>query len=209
MFLLEVIACSLDDARAAEAGGANRLEICSRLDLDGLTPPRAMVEAVVRSVAIPIRVMVRTKRAGLDEVCRSVAELADLPIQGLVCGFLDAAGHLDFAALDTVLTRAPSHWALTIHRAFDHALGEVEEKYDAVRQHGRADRILSSGPYLRTGERPAFIAGGGITAENLPKCIAESGCREFHMGRAARVSHDATAPVEEGKVRRLRAILDA
>ena len=121
--LLEVIACSLADAQAAEAGGAGRLELCSRLDLDGLTPPRTLVESVVKAVSIPIRVMIRTGETDLDQMRRSVAEIADLPIQGLVCGVLDAAGRLDLAALDQVLSPAPLGWALTIHRAFDYARG--------------------------------------------------------------------------------------
>lgn len=66
--LLEVIACSLEDALAAEAGGAQRLELCSRLDLDGLTPPRSMVEAVVKAVSIPVRVMIRGNVAGLVDL---------------------------------------------------------------------------------------------------------------------------------------------
>ena len=37
--LLEVIATSLDDALAAEDGGAGRLEIVHDLERGGLTPP--------------------------------------------------------------------------------------------------------------------------------------------------------------------------
>ncbi len=39
MPLLEVIACSIDDAIAAERGGAGRLEVVSSLEAGGLTPP--------------------------------------------------------------------------------------------------------------------------------------------------------------------------
>jgi copper homeostasis protein len=47
MPLLEVIACSADDAVAAEQGGAGGLEIVRDLELGGLTPPLSVVHQVV------------------------------------------------------------------------------------------------------------------------------------------------------------------
>ncbi|MBK7599246.1 MAG: hypothetical protein IPJ07_12290 [Acidobacteria bacterium] len=49
-FILEVIACSVDDAVAAQSGGADRLEIISHFELGGLTPPINLVQDVVSSV---------------------------------------------------------------------------------------------------------------------------------------------------------------
>ena len=213
MLLLEVIACSLEDALAAEAGGADRLEICSRLDLSGLTPTCELVKSIVEAVRIPVRVMIRAEdsfRARGPEQAEVIA-MADLPIEGVVCGFLDPAGRLDFAALDRVLRPAPAKWKLTLHRCFDAAVGSVAEKFAAVRHHGRADRILSGGPPVVLAgigdQRLQFIAGGGLTLENLPRWIQESGCREFHAGRAARTPEETTAPVDAAKVRQLRAVL--
>jgi copper homeostasis protein len=209
-YRLEVIACSLEDAIAAETGGADRLEVCSRLDLSGLTPPRDLVAEIVRAVRIPVRVMIRAedsfRAAGVEQ--DQAAAMAGLPIEGIVCGFLDEAGRLDFAALDRVLHAAPSHWKLTLHRCFDAAIGAVEEKFAAVRRHGRADRILSSSPASSlVGDRLQFILGGGLTRENLPRHVRESGCREFHVGRAARTPPQTTAPVSVERVRELRALL--
>ena len=53
----------LDEAILAEKNGANRIELCSRLDLDGLTPHRNMIKDVINSVKIPVKVMIRP-RAG-------------------------------------------------------------------------------------------------------------------------------------------------
>ena len=217
MHLLEVIACSLEDALAAQAGGADRLELCARLDLAGLTPARDLVAAVAGSVRIPVRVMIRVADSFLaceqeiQDMERQVEELADVPIEGLICGYLDSSGHLDFAVLDRILQRAPSHWKLTIHRVFDAAVGSAEEKFAAVRRYRRVDRILSGGPpEVLKGlgeERLQFIAGGGLTLDNLPLWVQESGCREFHVGRAARTPEETTAPVDRAKVRRLRELL--
>src|SRR6201999_3766957 len=57
--ILEVIACTYEDAIEAEAGGAGRLEVIDRFDLGGMTPAIEIVEKIMASVSIPIRVMLR------------------------------------------------------------------------------------------------------------------------------------------------------
>ncbi|MBZ5592386.1 MAG: hypothetical protein LAP39_09125 [Acidobacteriia bacterium] len=57
--LLEVIACSVADAVAAERGGAGRLEIVRALEAGGLTPLLSLVKEIVAAVSIPVRVMLR------------------------------------------------------------------------------------------------------------------------------------------------------
>ena len=39
----EVCVDSLEEALKAEKNGANRIELCGRLDLDGLTPSRELI----------------------------------------------------------------------------------------------------------------------------------------------------------------------
>ena len=45
----------------AEYYKADRVEICSRLDLDGLTPDRLIIEETISSLSIPVKVMIRPK----------------------------------------------------------------------------------------------------------------------------------------------------
>jgi len=212
--VLEIICCSLPDALAARDGGADRIEICSRLDLQGLTPPLDLVEQIVREVAVPARVMIRVNQrftATDDELSvmeRQVAALAPLPLNGLISGLHDHAGCLDFAAMDRVLHRAPAQWGWTLHRAFDFAVGVAAEKLAAITLHARADRILSANSW-RVTPPPGiqFVAGGGLDAANLRDYL-DSPCREFHFGRAARRTPDPQAPVEAARVRTLRKVLD-
>ena len=60
--ILEVIVSSLEDAKQAEAGGADRLEVVRDLEVGGLTPDFQLVEQIAGAVRIPIRVMLREKR---------------------------------------------------------------------------------------------------------------------------------------------------
>lgn len=57
--LLEVIALDAEDAVAAQAGGADRLELVTDMAADGLTPSRETFAAIRSSVDIPLRVMLR------------------------------------------------------------------------------------------------------------------------------------------------------
>ncbi|MGH9849203.1 MAG: copper homeostasis protein CutC, partial [Blastocatellia bacterium] len=57
--ILEIIVCSVEDAVAAERGGANRLEIISHYEAGGLTPAFDLVREITAKVKIPARVMLR------------------------------------------------------------------------------------------------------------------------------------------------------
>ena len=50
----EVCVDSLDDAINAEKNGANRIELCGRLDLDGLTPSKDLIKSAFSILKIPI-----------------------------------------------------------------------------------------------------------------------------------------------------------
>ena len=57
--ILEVIATTVADALTAERGGADRLEIVSAMEHDGLTPNLALTRRIRDAVSIPLRVMLR------------------------------------------------------------------------------------------------------------------------------------------------------
>ncbi len=203
--ILEVIACSLADAIAAEDGGADRLEVCARLDLQGLTPPVDLVASVLQAVKVPVRVMIRAPDDDVARMESQIQEFAGLPFDGVIFGVLDAGGALDFPAMDRVLRHTSLPW--TLHRYFDYATGNANTKLAQVAAHGRADRILTAASWnLRPPPGLQFIAGGGLTAENLNHYM-NSPCREFHVGRAARTPAETTAPVDRQKVRKLSHII--
>ncbi len=223
--LLEVIACSVADAVAAERGGADRIELIARFDVGGLTPPLALVEQILAAVRIPVRVMLRAN-AGFgvadgtefEALCATAAALERLQVDGLVLGFL-RDGEIDLPAMQAVLAQAP-HLHATFHRAFE-ALPDPLAAIRTLKTLPQIDHILTSG-----GERPwvekvsdlaaqataagpeiALLLGGGLTADALPLIRERTPIREFHVGRAARVPAAIDGIVEAERVAGLKRLL--
>ena len=100
--LIEICIDSVASALAAQAGGANRVELCQNLFEGGTTPSLGMLETVVSSVQLPIFVIVRP-RGG--DFCYSDEEfnvmVLDLVIakergaSGIVTGILRPDGTVD------------------------------------------------------------------------------------------------------------------
>ncbi len=225
--LLEVIATSLDDALAAEDGGASRLEIVYDLDRGGLTPPMPLVEAILERVRIPIRVMVReeepfipTDQHVIDAMAARAREFATLPVGGIVIGILDQRRRVDATALRHVLNAAPGV-PFTFHRAFE----EVADQGDAIDTLARepaVDTVLTSagsGAWSERLDRLRAIArraGSGfrvLAAVGVDRAaidaIDPSWPFDIHVGRAARDPENNGAPVSARRVRHLAAQLRA
>ena len=57
--LIESCCTTLDGALAAEARGADRIELCTDLSVGGLTPPRDLIRETVSRLSIPVNVLIR------------------------------------------------------------------------------------------------------------------------------------------------------
>ena len=88
-------------SHAAAQAGADRLEVCDRLDLDGLTPQPQIVESALATNASVV-VMLRDRidffagDDGATSLLGPLRDFASLGVQGVVFGFLQADGHLDW-----------------------------------------------------------------------------------------------------------------
>ena len=60
--MLEVCVDTIQAAMLAEHSGADRIELCSALDLGGVTPSGPLISAVRRSIQVPLIVSVRFPR---------------------------------------------------------------------------------------------------------------------------------------------------
>lgn len=220
--LLEIIAETLEDAREAEQGGAGRIELVRHLDRGGLTPPLALIEAVVRTVRIPVRVMLRESEPFESPDCAELGRLRAAArdahargAEGFVAGFL-RNGAVDLEGLQEVMGARAN--PVTFHRAFDEAADPLAS-LTALAAEARVDRVLTSGG---AGEWPARFArlralrlaapagltilpGGGIDDDAL-RALAGAGFSEMHVGRAARVPADHSGRVRASRVAELVAL---
>ncbi|MDX2932993.1 copper homeostasis protein CutC [Streptomyces ipomoeae] len=224
--LLEVIALGVEDAVAAQAGGADRLELVTDMAADGLTPSVGTFVEVHGAVDIPARVMLRLAdgfAAGdVDALVRVACDMRAAGAEEFVLGFLDEDGSPDLRALERVIAELDGcRW--TFHRAVDRAADR-----DALRKQladlpgldtyltaGSADGVDDGMSVLlaeaaRRGE-PGYtqrlMIGGGLRLDHVPGLRA-AGVDAFHIGGAARPG-GWDAPVDADAVRQWRTALDA
>ena len=57
--IIEICANSFESAKAAQDGGANRIELCTNLSVGGLTPSRGLIRKVIAELNIPVHVLIR------------------------------------------------------------------------------------------------------------------------------------------------------
>jgi copper homeostasis protein len=216
---LEIIACSLEDARAAFEGGASRLEVCVRLAQSGLTPPLSLVRNIIEQVPIPARIMLRERDdfvlAGPEELAALQAharEFAGLGVDGLVIGHI-RDGDLDANALRAVIGAVPA-MRFTLHHAVEKTADPIET-LRLLRDFDAVDRALVRGGKGTLQERikrllaykEAFgterhlTVGGDLTVEMLRPLREATGIQVFHLGRAARTPEEVSGTVDPRKVR--------
>ena len=200
--ILEVCVDSLASARAAVAGGADRLELCSALAIGGLTPYVELLQQIRAESDIPVRCLMRP-RAGdflytpeeIQMMAVQIGMLRKAGANGFVIGCLDADGNLDGNAMQPLL-RSAQGCGLTLHRCIDVSRDPVQTYLDAGKL--GIDTVLTSGAagncrlgketigtllQLRdTHNGPEVLVGAGVNAkviaafrESYPQAHA------FHM----------------------------
>ncbi|MFG3101841.1 copper homeostasis protein CutC [Streptomyces sp. NPDC048182] len=223
--VLEVIALGVEDAVAAQAGGADRLELVTDMAADGLTPTVATVAAIRAAVDIDVRVMLRLAdgfAAGeVDRLVDTAGEMRAAGAEEFVLGFLDADGDVDLVAVERVAGALRGcRW--TFHRAIDRAADRAAVRkrladfpgLDTYLTAGSADGVSDGLPTLlaeaeRCGE-PGYgqqiLVGGGLRLDHVP-VLREAGIDGFHIGGAARPS-GWDGPVSVDAVAEWRRVLD-
>ena len=189
----------LDEAILAEKNGANRIELCSRLDLDGLTPHRNMIKDVINSVKIPVKVMIRP-RAGnfvyrdqeLDVMKDDILYCKRVNVSGVVLGVLKEDKTVDLIAT-RILSDMASGLEITFHKAIDE-VSSIFTELDRLRSIQAVTNILTSGGadsamegsdtikemVARYKDQLTIIAAGKITEQNLIKVRQLTGAQEYH-----------------------------
>ncbi len=195
---LEVCVETVADAVAAEAGGADRLELCADLSVGGVTPSVDLFQQVRAAVRLPVAVMIRPRAGDFAYTSAEEAWMADhiaafrsLSPDGFVFGVLTADGRIDTTtAAELVAACGPV--PAVFHRAFD----EVEDQAVGLEELIRLGftRVLTSGgpgpvpehlPELRELVRQAngriqVMPGGGVRADAAAGVVQFTRCEHLH-----------------------------
>ena len=196
---LEICAQSITSAIAAQEGGANRIELCTALEVGGLTPSAATIIECKRLLTIDICVLIRP-RAGdflysdieFEIIKKDILFCKEQGIQGVVVGILKENKELDMDKMRELITLARP-MQVACHRAFDQtpdgfaALEQlIELGYDRVLTCGQAENVVAGKDKLKqlvekSQGRIAIMPGNGVTVENIADIVTYTQVKDIHL----------------------------
>ncbi len=203
--IIEACIETLKEAIYAQEQGATRLELCGRLDLDGLTPKLELIEKVMNSTDLPVKVMLRHRggdfhydEADRKRILEEYEQLLDLGVTEMVFGAV--CDHRLDMDLIKELCVDPRLKGLTIHKAIDTVEDPVMEVRRIIKELPYNElnlAILTSGGKETAREgievinnmssicdgKVEVIAAGRITKENLSEIMALAKTTSFHGRR--------------------------
>ncbi len=197
--ILEACVENVDQAIIAEENGAHRLELCSHLELDGLSPSIDLIKSTLKATSIPIKVMVRNRPGHFIYTDRDMEEMiqyckmcSTLPIDGFVTGMIDDQNQIDIQRFSTLLSEFPNH-NFTFHKAIDIVKNPISELKKCTHITNLTHVLTSGGKmnavdgseilkamveYFEPGLK--IIAAGRITRSNILEIQNATGVSEFH-----------------------------
>ncbi|HEY3385106.1 MAG TPA: copper homeostasis protein CutC [Saprospiraceae bacterium] len=183
-FQLEACVVSLSQAKEAEQKGAHRVELCARLETEGMTPAFSLVKSLIEQLHIPVRVMIRATESGyeahpsvLKEMIDSITTLKQLPVDGFVFGVMKD-NRVDRAAMTILLDHA-APFPVTFHKAIDTS-DDIMDDLKWLNHQTLVDTILTSGGAIKAIDgiekilemksqfHGQIMAAGKITSDVLP-----------------------------------------
>ncbi|MGN6144454.1 MAG: copper homeostasis protein CutC [Mesorhizobium sp.] len=188
--LIEICVEGIDGLLAAQAAGADRVELCASLIEGGITPSLGTVRAALDLATIPFHVIVRPRggdflysEAEYRSMLADVEALRDAGVAGVVVGCLKEDGTIDEDRM-TALAKAAGPLNVTCHRAFDMTRDPFEALEALVR--------CGVGRVLTSGQRDTAVEGADLLAALVEKAA----------GRIIILGCGALAPDTIGTVRR-------
>jgi copper homeostasis protein len=212
--LVEACVDSVASSRAAQDGGADRLELCAALFDGGTTPSVGMIAACKAAVSIPVVVMIRPRGGGFvysaeesDVMRRDIVASRDVGADGVVIGGLRTDGVIDVTLVRSLVDAARDMHVI-FHRAFDYT-PDLEASLEMLIDAG-VKRVLTGGgpstaaegaPVLgklvrQAGSRITVLAGGSVREENVEQLVSVSGVREVHVRLTRLRREEPQSPIE-------------
>lgn len=210
--VIETCCATIGEAVAAEARGANRIELCTGLQAGGLTPPRDLVREVVSRLRIPVNVLIRPGAGPVpaaapdasspgygfsaadfvydeEDIRRMMADIEfckEAGAAGVVVGALTPEGKIDEAATRR-LVGAAAPLPVTFHRAFDVCAEEPLQALEKIIALGCA-RLLTSGMAPKAPQGCGLIAALVKAARDRIVIMPGSGVKPENLEYLAQIT---------------------
>lgn len=213
MTTLEICVDNYQSILNAEKAGANRLELCSALGVDGLTPSPSLVKFAKTNFSGPLQTMIRY-RAGdfyydfIDQqiMLDDLRMMLNLDVDGIVIGALTKQNEIDkdFLAPFIKLTKQAKK-ELTFHRAIDlvndiHTSTQevIELGFDRILTSGRDKDVIAGLETLKSlqqnfGNKIQIMPGGGINSQNVRKILGTTKVVNVHCSASKKILRDTNS----------------
>jgi copper homeostasis protein len=196
--VFELCAESVEACIAGQRGGADRIELCTALVEDGLTPSHGLVRLVLDRCTLPVHVLVRPRAgdflysdAEFAVMEEDIRHLKAMGVSGFVVGILSADATVDIPRTRKLVELADP-LEVTFNRAFDYT-ADIDRALEDVIVTG-CKRILTSGGeedvvagaaalarlVKQADGRVEIAVGGGLRIEDAAELAATTRARHFH-----------------------------
>jgi len=226
---LEIIVETLDDALAAEKGGATQLDLKAHYPCSGITPSIGAVTTIFKQVKIPIVMMIRpharafqASSGDLEIASADIQAARSIGVKDFMFGFLTPELEIDINASIT-LRRAAKGCRIHMHLGWElsrdpwQALNTIIDLgFHSIHTGGLSTQgkafggsALDSAENIKrivemiNGRMEIFLAGS-VSAENAVDLIHTTGVTNLHCGRGVRTPPSAEGVVDAEKVSKLR-----
>lgn len=195
--LLEAFVTTPEQATAAVAAGADRIELCGPGD-GGTTPSLEVVAETLRRVQVPVHAMLRPRSgdfhysdAEFAVMRRDASVLREAGVAGLVFGILRPDHTLDTERMAALVALARP-LRVCCHRAFDETPAPdaaldalLKLGVDLVLTSGHAPRAMDGAAEIahhvqRADGRLTVMAGGGVRGNHVRALVAATGVTALH-----------------------------
>jgi len=195
--IIEVCANSYESAINAEQGGADRIELCKDLHLDGLTPAYEIAKKTIDELKIPVFILIRPREGDFNysneefELMKAdIVKFKEMGCKGIVSGILNEDKTIDLKRTKE-LVELSRPLEFTFHRAFDivpNPIKEIENLIelgiDRVLTSGQEDSAIDGIKLLEklikiAANRITIMPGSGVKSINIKEFIA-IGANEIH-----------------------------
>lgn len=218
--MLEIIGMSVEDAKAIEECGASRIELVSALTEGGLTPSYAIIESVIKSVKIPVNVMIRPhansfvySEEDLKIMIKDIQIAKQLGANGVVFGVLNKDNKINENDLKRLLEYCDG-LEVTFHKAIDET--DINESINILNKYEQITTILTSGGkgkiednidkinnMIKNSKHIDILIGGGLNFDNIKNIKSSTSNNSYHFGTAVRFDKSPFKHIEKDKLKKL------